>query len=483
MWCDEMNRMVGRRRVKRVQASWRPSRAPVSKPLLVAPDHGRPVVVAPDSFAPVQRPGDWGPYAESFLRLNDQALRLLCVSPEVTGGASGVVVRFVPGECAGAVPLRSCVNGKVAGGLLVKPRFGWSGVGHVLQETGWHASPQLPEMPMVPGSARSVPPWVLAGPVLSRLEGLLKTLSPGYRHIEETTSKPRGRILWSDYVSKSLTCGQWHQLPCRYPDLDTDPVLRQYIRWTLERLKRDLSLVGVGDPVALSLVGVACRLLDSLSDVTPLMPRRDELDRRLGGSRLANQWLRYGIEAIAWVVDERGLGGGSERDGLSWVLPLARLWEDYVESVYRREVAQYGGVLKVGRLRETVFPLEWSDATHRTLGHLMPDMVIHKGNSVQIVDAKYKAHLSEIDESDWRQFSSELRDAHRADLHQVLAYASLFEADEVTATLVYPLRYSTYTSLREQGRDRSRAELLHGGRTVRVELRGLPFGQLGMHRG
>jgi len=46
--------------------------------------------------------------------------------------------------------------------------------------------------------------------------------------------------------------------------------------------------------------------------------------------------LRRGIEAIAWIVDERGLGGGNERDGLAWVLPLEKLWESYVESVYRR---------------------------------------------------------------------------------------------------------------------------------------------------
>ena len=157
-------------------------------------------------------------------------------------------------------------------------------------------------------------------------------------------------------------------------------------------------------------------------------------------------------------------------------MPLPRLWEMYVESVYRKETALVGGVMKVGRLGETVFPLEWSDPTHRTLGHLVPDIVIHRGQEVHVVDAKYKSHLVEIDETDWRRMETEVRDAHRADLHQVLAYASLYEAQEVTATLAYPLRHSTYVSLREQHRDRSFAELEHGGRVVHLELRGLPFG-------
>jgi 5-methylcytosine-specific restriction endonuclease McrBC regulatory subunit McrC len=296
--------------------------------------------------------------------------------------------------------------------------------------------------------------------------------------VEEVLLKPRGRIIWTRYLGHSLVRGDWHHLPCRFPDLATDPLLRRYIRWALERLHRDLLATGGSDSLALSLASLAIRLIELLVDVTPLMPRREELDRRMVGSRILGETLRRGIEAIAWIVDERGLGGGSERDGLAWVLPLGRLWESYVESVYRHEVANTGGEVRVGRLGETVFPLNWSDPTHRTLGHLVPDIVIRRGRFVQVVDAKYKAHLAEVDETGWWRFEEETREAHRADLHQILAYASLYEAEEVTATLVYPLRRSTYTALRERHHDRSFAELLHGGRRVRLELRGLPFGRI-----
>jgi 5-methylcytosine-specific restriction endonuclease McrBC regulatory subunit McrC len=186
--------------------------------------------------------------------------------------------------------------------------------------------------------------------------------------------------------------------------------------------------------------------------------------------------LQRGIEALGWIVDERGLGGGRQSDGLAWSLPLDGLWESYVESWARREAAKTGATVKVARLGETVFRLDWSEATHRSLGHLAPDIVVCRGRSVQIIDAKYKAHLVELDEHGWRRFAEETREAHRADLHQVLAYAGLFEADDVTATLVYPLRHSTWEALRDRERDVSRADLLSGGRTLRLELRGLPFG-------
>jgi hypothetical protein len=438
------------------------------------------VPLDPEFFAPPQRGGGWGPFCESFLRINEAALTALDVRAELAPGSEGATVRLIPGGRTGAIPLRSAQTAHISAGFVVRPRFGWAGVGQVLSETGWHAAPEFLDLPLVPGSGREVPPWVLAGPVLARLRELLRSLRRGYRTREEILRRPRGTIRWNRYTSESLTRGRWHQLPCRFQDLEADPTLRRMARWTLERLHRDLMLVGGTDPFAAQLAAIAVRLIDELRDYTAMMPRRRELSALMGGGQFLEEALRRGIEAIAWIVEERGLGGGRELDGLAWQLPLDRLWEAYVESVVRSETSITGGEVKVGRLGQTKFPLHWSDPTHRSLGHLVPDIVVRRGHAVQVVDAKYKAHLAEIDESGWHRFAEDAREAHRADLHQILAYAALYEADEITATLVYPLRRTTWEMLRQRRRDFSRAELLHGGRRIRLELRGLPFG--GMDR-
>jgi hypothetical protein len=407
--------------------------------------------------------------------MNESALAALDVRVELGAGAEGAVVHLHPGGRAGAVPLRSAQTGQVAAGLVVRPRFGWAGVGRVLSDTGWHAAPRFLDLPLVPGSGREVPPWVLAGPVLSRLTALLQALRRGYRQVEAVVRHPRGHILWKRYQTESLARGRWDRLPCRFPELDSDPRLRRIVRWALERIHRDLVAAGGTDPIAMSLAAVAVRLIEQLADVSPLLPRRDEL-RGLGGTGAVDQALRSGLEAIAWIVEERGLGGGRELDGLSWELALDRLWEAYVEAVIRKEAALLGGDVKAGRLGQTLFPLNWSDPSHRSLGHLVPDLVVRRGRRLQIVDAKYKAHLAELDEAGWHRFADDAREAHRADIHQVLAYAALYDAEEITATLVYPLRRATWQALRGRGRDVSRASLLHGGRQVNIELRGLPFG-------
>lgn len=466
--------MVTRRRFSdRTTIRRRPREA---RPLYATVDHGHPVVIRQTDFAPASRSGSWGTFAESFIRFNERPLHELDVQLELAPAAPEPTIRLVPGARAGAAPLRSAQTGAVVAGLVVKPRFGWSGVGNVMSEIGWAASPNFLDLPLVPGSARQVPPWVLAGPVLFRLQSLLASITPGYSVHEEVRSSPRGSVLWPRYVSDSLVRGAWHRLPCRYPDLASDPALRSFVRWAVERIRSQLLKIGQTETVATELVRIATLLLEALVDVQPRKPRSQELERA-GTPRLLENAVRYGLQALGWVVDERGLGGGYEMDGLAWQLPLEQLWERYVEAKVRDQVRREGGEVSVGRLGQTIFPLHWSTSTARSMTHLIPDIVVRRGRSVRIVDAKYKAHFADIDEHMWIQLSSDIRDAHRADVHQVLAYASLYDAEDVTATLVYPLRLTTWEALSARRRDAAFADLYHGSRRVRLELRGIPFGR------
>ena len=470
---------MARARRRPVPARFAPRHAgtvPTQSRLYKAKDHGRGTVLPAHAFAPVQRGGGWGPFVDSFLRMNEEALTKLDLSHAIRSSDAGVELVLCPGGRAGAIPLRSAQTGHVASGFLVEPRFGWAGVGRVLVSTGWAGAPEILDFPLVPGSGREVPPWVLAGPVLHRLAELLRTLHRGYRTEERVLQKPRGQIVWNRYVSESLARGRWAHLPCRFPDLSTDPILRRMVRWALQRVRQDLVAVGGTDPVARLLVAVTDKLFEQVRDVLPLTPSRSQLERLAAGDRVTEMSLRRGLEALGWIVDERGLGGGREMDGLAWAAPLDELWERYVEAAVRHEASLTGGIVRVGRSRETIVPLNWSDPTHRSMGHLLPDIVVNYRARVDVVDAKYKAHLAELDEQGWRAFTEDAREAHRADVHQILAYASLFDAPEVRAILVYPLREDTWRILHRRGRDVSVAEIFSGHRRVQLELRGLPFG-------
>jgi hypothetical protein len=49
--------------------------------------------------------------------------------------------------------------------------------------------------------------------------------------------------------------------------------------------------------------------------------------------------------------------------------------------------------IRARRRGETVTPLHWSDPSHRSLGHLVPDFVVTRSSSVWIVDAKVQISL------------------------------------------------------------------------------------------
>jgi hypothetical protein len=451
---------------------------PQSRTLLHGADCGAPILVDPEPYVGKAREPGWGAYLDAFLARNRATLSALGLEPRIVSGRDGIRLELLPGLLAGAVPLRSAVTNRVEGGVVIRPRFGWPGVGRVLATTGWGSGPEFLNLPMVPGSGREVPPWVLAGPVLRRLADLMAHLRPGYRERDEVRSHPRGQIRWQTYLTRQFPTGKWHHLPCRFSELDSDSRLRQAVRWTLERLNSDLGATGGADPIALSLISQIVVLLEHVMDVPARRPQRGELELDRSASMAASA-LREGLRAIGWIVDERGLGGGQTSDGLAWALPLDRLWERYVEGLVRSEAARSGGQVRAGRLRETTVPLAWNDPSHRALGHLIPDFVVYRPGRLEVVDAKYKSHFADLDSARWSALAEETQASMRADIHQVLAYAAAAgSAEQVDATLIYPIRHEVYEDLRLRHRDESQATIPVGNRRVILRLRTVPFGEV-----
>ena len=297
------------RRARRVWAS-HAFRRPSSKPLLRAVDNGPAIRLDPLLFAPAQRDRGWGAFVDGFIRANEPALARLDCRVEVAGGPDGAVIRIMPGATRGRcrfVPLRPK---RWSGASWSVPRFEWAGVGRVLQETGWAAAPEFLDLPLVPGSGREIPPWVLAGPVIGRLAELLRTAKRGYRDKVEDLRRPRGRILWAEYTSEKMPAGKWDTLPCRFSDLAADPKLRRWVRWGLERVRTDLVSAGGHDRLAMQLAHEATRLMLSITE-SPLFPARRELEATVGrrdiccprlsaaGCRPSAGWSTSGASAVA----------------------------------------------------------------------------------------------------------------------------------------------------------------------------------------
>ena len=403
------------------------------------------------------------------------SLDAIGVGIELSPDQDEIALMLRPAGIIGAVPLYAPHTRKVAGGVVVRPRFGWDGIGPLLEHVSWSAQPEILNIPLVPGSAREVPPWVLAGPVLMRLAALLRDLRRGFRMREQVRQMPRGQVLWPRYVSAYAGRGAFHQIPCRFSDLGPDRLLRGYLRWGIEAIRRAVAPFATTDAIARRLLQQADELLGMLDDSPIRVPDRQALRALLAASALASDALVRGVEALGWLVDERGLAGQAANNGLAWSLPMHQLFERWVGTVVQRWAAGFGGDVLVGESEQTRIPVHWHARGHGSLSSLVPDVVVRYGNHVHVIDAKYKDHFEALDGDRWRALAEELRAGHRHDVHQVLAYAGLFEAAVITAALVYPVQLATWRRLAGDGHSVVRATLTGGGRAVTLALIGLPM--------
>ncbi|MFB6232350.1 MAG: hypothetical protein ABEL04_14465 [Salinibacter sp.] len=411
-----------------------------------------------------------GQLARQFLDRNAGVLQDFEVEGDVVYYGDSVRLSFETGRTTGALPLISPTTGQVDYGLVIRPRFGWQGVGRALLHTGWRRPPDLLSLSSLPQSDRRVPPWVLASTVLRRIDRLLGNLTREFQITEEDRRQPRGRIQWGTYVENRAARGQFLSVPCRYPELQDDAFLRGAIKSTLQKQRRSLERERGAGPMVLQLIEKCQRLLREVQEAPSVSPDPARLRRFQSRQPLRQEVFERGLEAIEWTLEERGLAGLGELSGLPWRLPMDTFFEAWVETVAERYCKLRGGTLQTGREDETVVPLSWNPPYLGSQSSLRPDLVIDKGDQTIILDAKYKSHWEELDAQEWRQTRQSLRDQHRTDLLQVLAYANLADKSHVTTCLIYPCHHSTWESLAERDRLAHRAELGAGSRTVELVL-------------
>lgn len=433
------------------------------------------VLVSADRFGVEGRDRSWNKFAEGFLAANLDALQLLDVHPSFEAGRTGINLRLRAGGTIGVVPLRSPTTHKILGGLVVEPRFGWNGIGGVLERVGWEAAPQILPMPLVPGSSRDVPAWVLAGPTLRRLEELIRQTTRGFRETSEVRQQPRGRILWPRYATRQVPRGELHRLPCVFPELGPDRLLLSYVKWGVSQVLHSLSPYLTADSISRRLGVVALALLQMLKDYPARMPDHGTLDHIQSASATGGAALLDGVQALRWLVDETGLAGLAQNDGLSWRLAMQELFEKWVAALVSAWARSAGGAARSASSGHSSFPIRWERPGAGSLNALLPDVVVTTPDTVVVVDAKYKGHFEELDDRRWWELADELKEEHRHDLHQVIAYSSLFAGRRVVSMLVYPMRAGTWRRLSAAGRSINRARLSGLDREVEICLAGVPL--------
>jgi hypothetical protein len=425
-------------------------------------------------LSPRDPTGQIGRLARQFIERNRGLFANLGVLAEAHFDGSTVEVSIRTDTRVGAVPLLSPTTGKPDYGLIIRPRFPWPGLGAMLGVMGWRIVPTPLRLPLLPRSERKIPPWVLSALVLVRLRALLNRLERRFEMVAEERRAPRGSVDWANYATRNVSRGQFLAVPCRFADLRDDRDLRAAIAFTLRKQIQSLQSQRMAGVFILGLLALGQSLLDRVRDAPPRPPAPRNLEAWLRGP-LRTEVFRDGLQAIEWTVDDRGLAGLSDLEGLPWVLPMDAFFEAWMETVLAGVVRRIGGSLRTGRRRQTIAALNWEPPYLGSQRFLLPDLILERGDTTIIADAKYKEHWEEMGKHSWGELDAELRERHRLDLLQVIAYANLATTQRVIVCLAYPCRPVTWASLEQRHRLFHRAALAAGSRRVEILLTAVPM--------
>ena len=143
---------------------------------------------------------------------------------------------------------------------------------------------------------------------------------------------------------------------------------------------------------------------------------------------------------------------------VAWRIDMAKLFERYVQYVVSKSLRGLdGNVMSNCKIQGRGQIAQWG------LKHLEPDMIIKCNSKIYMADAKYKAHYYAFGQN-----SEILKETHRADLHQLLAYCSFSPEKNKTGILFYPSSICSCKKI-------NYLEQL-GGINNTVYLFGIPFG-------
>ncbi len=412
--------------------------------------------------------------AEQFIAQNLRLMSRLEVQIERDYDGKDLFLVLHSGSAVGAIPLYSPITARADFGLVVQPRFPWKGIGPMLAEMGWRVCPTPLRLPLLRRSERRVPVWVLSFMILARLKALLDSLDRRFEITTEFRSAPRGTVRWAEYATRSLAVARYTSVPCTFPDLRDDRFLKGAIRFCVEKQIRALETQKEHGAFVHRLIELGQQLLRRVQMVAVYVPSATMMGSWLQRPMRAEHFVD-GLQAIEWTVDERGLAGLSDLEGIPWTMPMDQFFEAWVETVLRAVAQRTGGHMKVGRKRETTYPMNWDPPYLGSQKSLVPDLWLEWDSTTLIVDAKYKRHWEEMQRQSWVRLEEEIREQHRNDLLQVLAYANLARTPRVIACLTYPCTHHSWKSLEERGRLIHKANITVGSKSLHLWLTAIPM--------
>jgi hypothetical protein len=360
---------------------------------------------------------------QKFIDYNKNLFDFLGVFPYIEGSGNDVSISFRSDRFIGVIPLRSPDNGKQIGDFVVRPRYTiandqFSEYVEIVNLLESEIAPEFKHsIPLLSRNYLKPPVYLEAMKFVKLLERAIKI---NWRKFQTTTKLYRytkSQIDWKKYVEKEFDPSKRLLFPCH------DNILSKLhseffeLKYVYSIAKSEINSVRTPQHIKYQFQDVFVHLDDFLYEFAE--KSTNELHIHYSDPVIIKELKKQGNKIL----------NGSLEEITAWRIDFSLLFERYVQYLFGQISLEIGATqLNNYKIRQYsgVKP-SWS------LSYLEPDIVLMKNEFEIIVDAKYKSHLFNLKDT-----TEELKEEHRKDLHQLLAYTAFTKSKNKIGILCYP---------------------------------------------
>ncbi len=359
---------------------------------------------------------------QRFINLNKRMFSFLGIEVELNGTDNDLSLVFRTTNFIGAIPVKMPYDGIAHKDFQVMPRFDnskevYSELTQLLSRLEYSIMPEHSALDLLNSPMQLQPPIYYEA--LRYIELFEKSYDYCWVKFDSKNRIhpfPKSSTDWSKYTVTSFDPMKTLVFPSRDSVLSTNHIEWKKLKYVFEIAKEQVTDSVVPSSIRIRYFERIRNISRKVSDVNS-MPT-DEMIIRAGDPQCIKD-----LKVQANIILRK-----SSNNCSAWRMDMALLFERYVQSIVGRAAkALKGTVVSNAKIFGTGNIPTWG------LRYLEPDIVIRIGANLYMCDAKYKANFYSLSSE-----SSVIKDVHRADLHQLLAYSSFEPQSSKVCILFYP---------------------------------------------
>ena len=389
---------------------------------------------------------------QRFINLNKRLFSFLGIEVELNGTDNDLSLSFRTSNYIGAIPVKMPYDGIAHKDFQVIPRFDnarevYSELTQLLSHLEYSIKPEHSELDLLNSPMQLQPPIYYEA--LKYIELFDKAYKYSWLKFDSTNrnhSFPKASTDWCKYSVASFDPKNTLLFPSHDSMLSTNHDEWKKLKYVFDIAKEQVTVSTVPSSIRFKYSERIRSISSNVSEVNAIST--EEMIIRAGDPQCIKD-----LKAQANVILRKNSNTCS-----AWRMDMAMLFERYIQSIVGKAARNLTGtVIPNAKFYGIGNMPSWG------LRYLEPDIMVRIGNKLYMCDAKYKANFYSNEAK-----SDILKETHRADLHQLLAYCSFEPQTPKIGIIFYPYRETTYKTVTYTDRI--------GGMHNKIILCGVAFG-------